>query len=113
MVLFGAPIAHEDDPERSLRCAGEMVSAVQEYGIRIGKPLHVAIGINAGTVVAGTVGSKLKKDYTVMGNAVNISQKLQNEANPGDFNFGGDAADLFRTPSDDVFVVKVAWWFGR
>ena len=41
------------------------------------------------------------------------TQRRQNEANPGDFNFGGDTADLFRTPSDDVFVVKLAWWFGR
>jgi hypothetical protein len=41
------------------------------------------------------------------------TQRAQNEANPGDFNFGGDTADLFRTPSDDVFIVKLAWWFGR
>jgi hypothetical protein len=41
------------------------------------------------------------------------TQRRQNEANPGDFSFGGDTADLFRTPSDDVFVVKLAWWFGR
>jgi len=41
------------------------------------------------------------------------TQRRQNEANPGEFNFGGDAADLFGTPSDDVFVVKLAWWFGR
>jgi hypothetical protein len=41
------------------------------------------------------------------------TQRRQNEANPGDFNFGGDAADLFGTPSDDVLVVKLAWWFGR
>ena len=41
------------------------------------------------------------------------TQRAQNEANPGDFNFGGDTADLFGTPSDDVFVVKLAWWFGR
>jgi hypothetical protein len=41
------------------------------------------------------------------------TQRRQNEANPGDFDLGGDAADLFRTPSDDVFVVKLAWWFGR
>jgi hypothetical protein len=50
-----------------------------------------------------------------LGSALYVAwtQRRQNEANPGDFNFGGDAADLFRTPSDDVFVVKLAWWFGR
>ena len=50
-----------------------------------------------------------------LGSALYVAwtQRRQNEANPGDFNFGGDTADLFGTPSDDVFLVKLAWWFGR
>jgi hypothetical protein len=50
-----------------------------------------------------------------LGSALYVAwtQRRQNEANPGNFNFAGDAADLFGTPSDDVFVVKLAWWFGR
>ena len=40
-------------------------------------------------------------------------QLRENEANPGDFAFGRDAADLFASPSDDVFLVKLAWWVGR
>jgi hypothetical protein len=41
------------------------------------------------------------------------TQRRQDQAHPGDFVFGRDARDLFRAPSDDVFMVKVAWWLGR
>jgi hypothetical protein len=41
------------------------------------------------------------------------TQRRQDQAHPGDFAFGRDARDLFQSPSDDVFMVKVAWWLGR
>jgi len=40
-------------------------------------------------------------------------QLRQDRANPGDFSFGRDASDLLAAPSDDVFLVKLAWWIGR
>jgi hypothetical protein len=41
------------------------------------------------------------------------TQRRQDRAHPGDFAFGRDVGQLFRSPSDDVFLVKVAWWVGR
>ena len=41
------------------------------------------------------------------------TQRRENEANPGDFVFGRDTADLLGAPADDIFLVKLAWWFGR
>jgi hypothetical protein len=41
------------------------------------------------------------------------TQRRQKEAPPGDFSFGRDAGDLFHSPADDVFMIKVAWWLGR
>jgi hypothetical protein len=41
------------------------------------------------------------------------TQRRLDEAHPGDFSFGRDTTDLFRAPSDDVLMVKVAWWLGR
>jgi len=41
------------------------------------------------------------------------TQRRQNSANPGDHAFGHDLSDLFGTPADDVFMVKLAWWLGR
>jgi hypothetical protein len=41
------------------------------------------------------------------------TQRRQNQANPGDFSFGRDTGDLFQSPADDVFMIKVAWWLGK
>ncbi|HSB60710.1 MAG TPA: DUF5916 domain-containing protein, partial [Vicinamibacteria bacterium] len=41
------------------------------------------------------------------------TQRRQDAAHPGDFSFGRDVGDLVRSPADDVFLVKVAWWLGR
>src|SRR6185436_11349286 len=62
----------------------EMREAVAKYGKRIGKNLQIAIGINAGHVMAAQVGSKIKRDQTVMGSTVNIAQKLQAQAKAGE-----------------------------
>jgi hypothetical protein len=41
------------------------------------------------------------------------TQRRQDQGHPGDFSVGRDTRDLFRSPSDDVFMIKVAWWLGR
>ena len=41
------------------------------------------------------------------------TERRQDRSNPGDFGLGRDVRDLLRSPSDDVFMVKVAWWVGR
>src|SRR5438874_1715189 len=69
MALFGAPIAHEDDPERAVRAALGMQAAMAELnqgiGLEFGFELPLRIGINTGEVLAGRVG----KAYTVVGQA--------------------------------------------
>jgi hypothetical protein len=41
------------------------------------------------------------------------TQRRQDQSHPGEFSVGRDTRDLFRSPSDDVFMIKVAWWLGR
>lgn len=74
IILFGAPIAHEDDEERALRCALE---------IRTLADVPVRIGINAGFVFSGQVGAEARQEYTVMGDAVNMAARLMQAAEPG------------------------------
>ncbi len=87
MALFGAPIAHEDDPERAVRAAFEMqqVAALFAHNLeaRTGIALKVRIGIHTGLVVAGAVGGAQKRDYTVMGDTVNLAQRMEAAAQPG------------------------------
>jgi len=87
MALFGAPVAHENDPERAVRAALEMQTALQPVRERVrqkhGFDLQVRIGINTGLVVAGQVGGDLHMEYTVIGDTVNLAARLEAAADPG------------------------------
>ncbi|MFQ5906010.1 MAG: tetratricopeptide repeat protein, partial [bacterium] len=79
-AIFGAPVAHENDAERALRAALDMMSEVDDMPEAIS--LH--IGINSGEVVAGKIGSDLKMEYTVMGDTVNLAERLTSAAPSGE-----------------------------
>jgi class 3 adenylate cyclase len=87
MALFGAPIAHEDAPERAVRAALAIQSALDELSTRLieegAVALHARIGIHTGIVVAGTVGNDFKMDYTAIGDTTNLAARLQALAEPG------------------------------
>ncbi|MCB8990604.1 MAG: tetratricopeptide repeat protein [Ardenticatenaceae bacterium] len=74
IILFGAPIGHEDDEERALRCALEL-SRLADTAVKI--------GVNSGFVYSGQVGSARRQEYTVMGDAVNLAARLMQAAAPG------------------------------
>jgi class 3 adenylate cyclase len=87
MALFGAPIAHEDAPERAVRAALAIQTSLGEYSKRLlterGVALRARVGIHTGIVVAGTVGNDLKMDYTAIGDTTNLAARLQSLAAPG------------------------------
>ncbi len=87
MALFGAPIAHENDPERAVRAALEMQSALRPLQERLKKShgfeFEARIGINTGPVIAGNLGSDVHMEYTVIGDTVNLASRLETAANPG------------------------------
>jgi adenylate cyclase len=88
VAVFGAPVAHEDDPERALRAALEMHAGVAalnaRWQSRLERPLDLHIGINTGRVVAGHLGSAAGAAYAVTGDAVNVAARLQAAAGPGE-----------------------------
>jgi adenylate cyclase len=87
MAVFGAPHAHEDDPERALHAAllmEERVAALSKrWEPRVGRPLALHIGVNTGPVVAGTIGAAVGGAYAVTGDTVNTASRLQSAAPPG------------------------------
>jgi class 3 adenylate cyclase len=85
MAFFGAPVRHDDDAASAVRCA--LVMQQRLKNITFAKfpdlRLHMGIGINTGTVIAGNVGSERRADYTVIGNEVNVAQRFESNAGPG------------------------------
>jgi class 3 adenylate cyclase/tetratricopeptide (TPR) repeat protein len=87
MALFGAPIAHEDDPVRAVRAGLEMQTILTPLQIQLrekyGFDLKVRIGINTGLAIAGKLGSNSHMEYTVIGDTVNLASRLESVAQPG------------------------------
>ena len=81
LAFFGAPQAHEDDPERAVRTALEMrdkLEGLQSHWHELTQSrLEIGIGINSGAVMVGNIGSHRRMDYTVIGDAVNLAARLQ------------------------------------
>lgn len=80
MGLFGAPIAHGDDPARAVRAALEIHRAVAALGKEAPEPFRVHIGIASGEVVAGGISREGSTEYTVTGNSVNLAARLVEQA---------------------------------
>ncbi len=96
IALFGAPRSHSDDPERAVLAAAAGLRAVETIGQNKGIVLKGRAGINTGTVIAGTVGTRRVKDYTVMGSAVNLAARLEAAASPGEVWVGEDTFEATR-----------------
>jgi class 3 adenylate cyclase/tetratricopeptide (TPR) repeat protein len=83
MALFGAPRAHDDDPMRAARAALDIHEALGRLSETVSPPLQAHIGIASGEVVAGVLGRADARDYTVLGDSVNLAARLVAAAGPG------------------------------
>jgi adenylate cyclase len=85
MAFFGAPICHEEDASNAVRCALAIQERLKSVSFAKFPDVHlnIGIGINTGTVIAGNVGSERRMDYTVIGNEVNVAQRFESNAGPG------------------------------
>jgi adenylate cyclase len=77
LALFGAPIPHEDDVRQAADAARDMLAAMERDNATGDWALRIGIGVHVGEVVAGTIGSPRRKEYTVIGDAVNLASRLE------------------------------------
>jgi adenylate cyclase len=90
MALFGAPLDLSDPEAKAVKAGLEIQNAVRDLNLnpillKYQRKVHVGIGISAGEVVVGTVGrKKIRIEYTALGDNVNIADRLQGVAGPGE-----------------------------
>ena len=87
-AMFGAPEAHEDDPERAVRAAFRALTATAAVGTAPGGTADAAglalrIGVESGPAVVGPIGGGAKVEYTALGEVVSVAAALQSAARPG------------------------------
>ncbi len=81
MALFGGG---ESGAYLAVKAGLEMNAALAEYNAESDRKVHIRVGINSGTVVMGDIGSEYsRRDYTVIGDAVNVAQRLESVAQAG------------------------------
>jgi adenylate cyclase len=81
MAVFGTPVAHEDDPDRAVRAAIDMMQALEGFNIERQalalKLDNIGVGINTDSIVSGNIGSFKRMDYTVIGDGVNLASRVE------------------------------------
>jgi class 3 adenylate cyclase len=79
--FFGAPVARDDDTERAVACAIHMQRAMEQVNAlnqqQALPPVEMGIGIDVGEVVAGSIGSERRSQYTCIGSAVNLAARIE------------------------------------
>ncbi len=107
MAIFGAPLAHENDPERAIRCALDMMKEIEQFNMRsaldVPAPLGLHVGLHSGWVIAGNVGNDLRMEYSVIGDTVNLASRLVEIAPKG---------QIFLTEDMHKLVTRIAVFDG-
>ena len=102
MAQWGAPIAGEDDADRAITAAMDMMRGLDELNKKwraAGKPtLQIGIGLNYGEAFAGNIGSEKRLEFTVIGDAVNTAARLCAAADGGEILLGDEMRRALRHP---------------
>jgi predicted ATPase/class 3 adenylate cyclase len=98
LAFFGAPIAHEDDPQRAVLAGLAILENIRPFRKKLQKEQNltfdVRVGINTGLAIVGDVGSDAAAEYTAMGDAVNLAARMEQTAKPGTVQIAEDTYRL-------------------
>ena len=114
LAIFGAPAAHEDDPQRAVLAGLAIVENISPYRAKLLSvkrlDFNVRVGINTGLTIVGAASSESAGDYTAMGDTVNVAARMEQAALPGTVQIAHDTyalvAPLFDCKSLGGIAVK-------
>jgi adenylate cyclase len=102
MAQWGAPLGTEDDADRAMKSAIEMMEALDVLNARweaAGRPrLEIGIGLNYGEAFAGNIGSERRLEFTVIGDTVNTANRLCSAADSGEILISDEMRRALTTP---------------
>lgn len=109
MALFNVPIRHDDHARRAIVAATELDPGLKKLRAQFELPLQASIGIASGYARVGRLGSDDTKDYTAIGDAVNLAARLQGKAGPGEIlisqaSYARHAADFPAAKSEEIVL---------
>jgi len=102
MALFGAPVTHEDDPLRAAISALDLLKEIKGFNKEKKFDLSLSVGVNYGLVATGDIGRP--GEYTVMGDAVNLAQRLQYAAPRGKIYV---SESIYENTKDEIVYKKL------
>jgi adenylate cyclase len=81
MALFGAPLVQQDHAVRAVRAGAEMIAQIAllspAWEAKCGRPLRIGVGINTGEAVVGVMGADTRREYSAIGDTVNLASRLE------------------------------------
>jgi len=106
MAVFGAPIAHGDDPIRAIHSAIAIHKGM--LALNTGQPHYAHVGIASGQVMASKTGSDAHREYTVTGDSVNLASRLQDLAKPGETLISGALYQMVSSQANCSILDNIA-----
>ncbi len=111
MAVWGAPIRRENDVQSAISAALQMAGELRAKNDQrpAGERLELGLGLNTGPVVAGSIGSTRRTEYTCIGDTVNVASRLCALAGPGEILVGAGTAEVLQQfgPLEQLAPVRV------
>lgn len=108
MALFNVPIRQADHARRAVAAAAELIANMSSLRQRFGIELQAAVGIASGWARMGRVGSEDNKDYTAIGDVVNLAARLEGKTNPGEILISHDTYQMVAADFPDAAEERLA-----
>ncbi len=105
MAVFGTPLSHPDDPDRAIRSAIKLLEWVKAGAG--GMAISLRIGIDTGPVTGIMVGSPQRLEYTIIGNCVNVSSRLQARADTNQILISSETNGFLQSPFNTKLVGEI------